>query len=1757
MTQAIPGPVGPGRGLDIPGVTLLEELGHGAHAVVWRGERNGAPVAVKVQRRIDDRKVDQGLRFRREGALLACLRHPALPRIEAVGESGGRSWIVIELVEGPTLAQRLSQGPLPRHAIVALAREMASALAVVHAHGIVHCDVKPDNVIVGAGERGARLIDFGLAVRASTLGRPDEVLGTPLYSPPEQTGMLKRPIDGRSDLYALGAMLYECATGVPPFSAPDAGELIRLHAVSVPAPVDTINTALSGGLSAIIAKLLAKDPDDRYQSNDSLLADLERLELLDSRPELRASLGSLGDVTTGAELDLPLTGRDEPLDTLVSAWKRASAGKGARGSVALVQGDSGLGKTRLLTELTRRVRALGGQAAGGACGQVATIPFGPLRDALDGLLRRRWLADDPSAIEARVRDAVGDAAPLLADFTAQLRAIVGDATEGMPEHEGLEDQFLDAMTDFLVRYARACGGLCLVIDDAHWLDGATASVLARLAPRAADEPLLLVVAARPDRGADDPVARALGISVRHTLLLGPLDDLSVGRLVASWLGTARAPTALARRIAARVAGSPLAAIEYVRSMLDGGMLVPLWGEWQVDDGGLAGLDLPTDVIDLVLRRLGDLDAEATGMLRVAAVLGSRFEADRLDAAVSEGVDEVQAALAQGVQARVVERRLDGAYSFVHNEVRDALLGALDTDALEDAHQRAASAWEAADAETPGRTYALARHCSAGRVAEDPARAVAANVAAGQLAIAEYAHKEGYDYLIAGRDLAVAHDLPVGADHEEALGHACALTGQLADAIAHFERTLEQTTDTLHRAKLRERLAHTHVANFHTVPAWEHALAGLAELGTPLPSNGIARVVSAGWYWLRGVISDRLGWGFGKLPRGDVGARERAAVYVKLTEHGAISAYFASRPLVLIEMVGRGLRAATRVGPSPELVTSYSQHGVGFALVGMHTRARRAVKRSLELAETLGDRVVLARSQLYAGFVEHMCGNAQTGQTKLWAALEEHGRWLDAMHWLDGSGDLVYNLLLRGYYRECWVWIERQLRRINFASGGETDKMGNPWAGPVLAALGRTSEAAAEQARTADFCTGAPRSERYLWGEMLSYRVLFMLEQGETGDAFDAVIDEHKTLGLRPLLTTFHMRSFFLFQAYARLEQAHATEGEVQKLRLKQLRAAISELKTAATIPALVAHERVIEAGYHRLRGNARKTRRMLDRATKLAEKGDAPWVHYEVARQRAFLLRTEGHAASAAREARVALGICHDQGWVQRARRLEVTFGLGRSASTVTRKSGTISGASASSNTATSHRYSLKLRRHLDALMEVSLAAASELDPQEQSRRALDAIVRILGAERGFLFEIDDGGRLVFQAGRDAAGEQLDAPTGFSTTVVETVRQRGEPMVLSGTDEGQALGSASVIAHDLRSIVAAPLTVRDSVVGVVYLDNRLARGVFTEDDTEILVAIANHIAVARETARAAQLEIQVEAESARRRLAESLADLSRALGATLAVSEVSARLAEGVRAVIPAAHCEIVLAADEPEPRIQRSVSEARPVLEVDGETAHLVVPIISKGDVAGVMLLERDAGTPYTQYDAGIALAFAGQAGVALDNARLFGEVQRLATTDELTGALNRRQFFTLGEREVKKAKRHERPLCAIMLDVDHFKKVNDTYGHKGGDDVLAEVARRISDSVRAVDVFGRYGGEEFAVIVPDTGLAATRDNVAERLRQVIAATPVASSAGQVTVTASLGVAELGPGEDMSAMLERADAALYEAKRSGRNRVVVAEGKA
>lgn len=1622
---------------ELPGLEILDEIGQGARNLVYRGRLRGRLVAVKFPRR--RRELDKVYQdYLCEASLQGRIHHPGLLEVYEVGRHQDLPFLVQELAEPLPLSEVLKRGPCTAEEALRLGRQLAATLTAVHERGLVHRDVKPANILIGSGGQ-ARLIDFGLTTRQ----QPSQVQvasGTFSYSAPEQTGMLNRPLDGRADLYALGVVLYECVAGELPFRSEDPGELMHLHATRKPPSLPEHHPTL---LRQAIARLLAKDPDDRFASARELY------DFLGGQPALEP------------RRRLPLVGRRTQSDCLRGHWQ---ACRQQGGRLVLVSGPAGSGKTALIADFLRSQREQIILRA--ACGP-DDPPYAVLKRLLASIAGP--LSKLPELAEG-LRRAAGPHLALLSDFSPSLGTLLGQSggrREEDPAHHLL------ALAHFLVQ-AASLKSMLVVVEDLHWADPSSLRVLRTVAETWKVSPSLLLLSS----------AAPLEIEVEHLIALENLNEASLQQLIEEALGDCSDPR-LFEQLQLASGGNPLAVLTMLEAALDSGRLVPHWGRWRMEG---SGLDLPGDAVDTLVARLKGLDERQTRLLQRAAVLGLQFQAHELEAEESA----VHSLLAEARRMRLVERMEGEHYRFLHERLRLALLEQLSPQQLRELHAAAAA--------TLGHehTFRQAQHLWQSFPWPNPVACSQAQRQAGLLACEQHAYQEAYEFF---SRLKGDHN----AESAEAFGYACYQTGRFEEALTQLQSALALQPAGLGRARVYQRLALVHMVEIDTVRAWPAVCAGLKELGIRLGSKPA-------------VLADLLRLAVSPLGRSqEAGPR----VAVRLMEIGAHVCFIGGHVPQLIEVVVRGLRLARTLGPTPSLAAFYAISGVLVGAAGLSRLASHFCRKAEAIAERLQDAAVIAQCQILSSVALRFHGQDSLAARNTSRCLLERGPWLATLDYLFGVVDLTHNYHFRGLLgkaHETAQLGEQRVRQDHFPF------VLTSTLSPVYSAVGRHAEARQYKEickRYFDNDSTPLSRSAYLVSSLHAE-----MERGELGLEVEGLIDQHNRLGLNPDIGPLPLRSFRILEAYVRYRQAMAERG-----RLPELRAALGRLKRHRGHSLFDTHYRVLEAGLARLSGHPARARQLLAQAENQAHSTENYWVMIEVAKQRAYLLRDQELFEAAQLQARAAAAMAAELGWLAQLHRIEAEFGLSlRSQSASARDSDSQSALT------------VRLQRHLKALLEVTQATAQVLDVPRISDLVLVEVMRILTAERAFLFLIE-GEDLRFQCGRDAQGQILSLPPNYASSVVEQVKIRARATLLSADQDGQVTASASIQTHDLRSILAAPMLWRDRLVGVVYLDNRLSRGAFSGDDVEVLQALANQVAVSLETARSARLELQVRGERDQRLLAEQLSEMVGSLLTHLDTREILSRVLEGLKRIVGFGHAQArLLAEGELDSELLQS---NRPILRQQDHWLGASLP--SASGPLGQLVLERDR--PFSRAEVELVHTLASYAGIALENSQLFASVQRMATIDELTGILNRRQFLQEAQDELQRADRLGHALSLVMFDVDHFKKFNDTHGHAIGDLVLRTVSGRCRDCLRGIDHLGRLGGEEFAVLLVGTGLepgCAT----AERLRLAICEQPFASSNGELSVAISLGVAQRQPKETLDSLLERADQALYAAKRAGRNQV-------
>ncbi len=588
----------------------------------------------------------------------------------------------------------IDEAPMDPVRFLLVAEQMALAVSRLHERGVTHGNLCPENFrrngkeVVIAGFQNAVTFDAGHIGFAPL----DQLPGDLSYLAPEQTGRMNRPVDYRADLYALGGTLYRLATGCPPFSGRDRAALIHAHLAEEPPSPEKISSWVPPAVSQIIRRLLAKEPDERYQSASGLADDLAQLRAAAERGEpLERVSPRAAERVLVPRVPRRHLGRDRALGELLAAFDALSSG----GSECLfLAGEAGVGKTSLVNELQRPVALRSGRYVSGKCDQYQRdrpllAPVQALRQLLDLLAGES--EETLGALRSRLLAGLGTDAGALAELLPGLTLLTGD----LPPPPALEPREAQRrLTALLVRLIGLVASprqpLVLVLDDLQWADQPTLDFVAALLEDDSLDGVMLAGLFRKSELDNSPVLRRVlekapsGIVQLENL---PVRDLS--SLLGEMLGTPAEETAeLAAEIHRTTLGNPFHAIELVQSLHREGILSfdADTGRWTWNREALAIHPPSTNVVDFLTRGLSDFPPATADMLVAAACLGSDLTLDLISRAAGRTTTESALALLPALErgvlvtpdAQAFSRNNGSArFAFCHDRMQQAAVSLRD------------------------------------------------------------------------------------------------------------------------------------------------------------------------------------------------------------------------------------------------------------------------------------------------------------------------------------------------------------------------------------------------------------------------------------------------------------------------------------------------------------------------------------------------------------------------------------------------------------------------------------------------------------------------------------------------------------------------------------------------------------------------------------------------------------------------------------------------------------------------------------------------------------------------------------------------------------------------------------------------------------------------------------------------------------------------------------------------------------------------
>jgi two-component system sensor kinase len=1378
------------------------------------------------------------MRLEHEAQILSRVRHKSFVPLLEFGSDGDSVYRVFPFISGITLQTRLQQGPLSVTETIALGRSLCESLSEAHAQGVLHRNVRPANVIVDNGNpvSEATLMDFGGARSLhSDAEVRDQALVTAQYLSPEAAGLLDQEVTACSDLYSVGIVLFECLAGQTPFQGSSVGEVLRQHMTTQPAELRRFGGSVPRVLDEVIARLLKKDPRDRYQTAAAVVADLtvigDALRRGESEPALVVGLHDRRQTLT----EPAFVGRSRELAALHAQMKRTQE---RQGGVVLVEAESGGGKSRLLSEVALRGAQLGMWILRGqGLDQAAQRPYELLTGVADAVVAAARL---DSRVVEEIQIGLGDHLDAACTALPELARMFGTtATEELGPEPFAETRSVQALLALLDSLGATGRPALVLLDDCQWADQLTLKVISnwQRRPETADRPILLVIAFRSEEVSESHPLRSLQAAVHLTL--PAFQPANVRRLVESMAGPL--PDEAVEVIERLAEGSPFMASAVLRGLVESGALVPIPAGWRVESTAMADVQSSRHAAAFLTRRIDLLQLATVQLLSVGAVLGKEFDLFTASKMAGQTSSEAIASLQEAKSRHLLWAKVtDDRCAFIHDKIRETLLNRLSDEDRRNLHLRSALELSAT---APGSIYDIAHHFDAAGESERalPFALAAAEQARKRHAL-EFAEQQ---YRIAERGMPT--NAAIRYRIAEGLGDVLMLQGRYQEAKQHTEMARELAVGNVARAEIEGKLGDLAFKQGDMKTAIEAIERALELLGHRVPRRSMSIFSQLGREVVTQVLHSLAPNLFlaSRPLKDDVNEQLPLRLYNRLT----YAYWFGRGKIPCLWAHLRGMNLSEQFPPTRELALTYSTHAPVMSLIGYYSRGISYARRSFAIATKLEDVWGQGQSLQFDGLVLFV--GSQYGECI--------SKCLDAIRLLERTGD-YWEVNAARYHIAASLYrlgdlvsavaAAKQLRQSGLeigdiqASGICFDILVRANGAKIDCAALRT-----ELLRDRHDLQGTAQVQ-LAEGVRLFYldcpeEAAFVLESAQKA-VDEAGAENAWTQPLRPWLATALRRW---------VEKASPWNAENRKAILQRAyKAAGKAVRVARTfqndLPHALREAGLIEA----MRGGIGKARRLLDESLAVAERQGARFESAQtlLARGRVGLEVGWPGAAEDAATARQSL------------RALGADFALDE----------VPVDQPAPTKTAT-----LSLVDRFDTVLDSGRRIAAALSRESIFREVCDAAERLLRGERCLLLQLQDN-----EGTESLATVSGRIETDYSRAMADRALESGKVVVLR---EGAAEEDGALLAG-VRSALCAPVFLRGKPAGCFYVDHRNVSGLFGEDEQRLAEFIATIAGAALENAEGfaelqrlnETLELRVAertaaAESRARELAVSNAELER------------------------------------------------------------------------------------------------------------------------------------------------------------------------------------------------------------------------------------------------------------------------------------------
>ncbi|WP_414545068.1 AAA family ATPase [Nostoc sp. CCY0012] len=1496
--------------------SITEQIYAGTRTLVYRCNRkiDQKPVVIKLMRN-EYPTFSEIIQFRNQYTITKNLDIPGI--IKPINLEAYRNGyaLVMEDFGGISLLEWVVE-KYSINDFLHVAIALATTLESLHHHRIIHKDIKPANILINPENHQIKLIDFSIASllprETPQLQNPNVLEGTLGYISPEQTGRMNRGIDYRTDFYSLGITFYELLTGKLPFISDEPMELVHAHIAQIPPSVHSVNPNIPPIISEIIAKLMAKNAEDRYQSAAGLKHDLQIcLSELQTTDTITGFTLASRDITEQFLIPEKLYGREQEVEALLQVFERVAHGNS---EIMLVSGFSGIGKTAVVNEVHKPIVRQRGYFIKGKFDQFQrNIPFSAFVQAFRDLMAQ-LLGESDTQIKlwkTQILEAVGENGQIIIDVIPELAQIIGEQPVAATlSGTAAQNRFNLLFQKFIHVFTTKEHPLVIFLDDLQWADSASLKLIQLLMSEDDVAYMLLIGAyrnneifpAHPLMLTLDEIKKT-GSNINY-ITLAALQKSDLNQLIANTLNSSLVlAEPLTELIYQKTQGNPFFSTQLLKSLFEDKLIKFDFKAryWLCDMAQIKALTLTDDVVEFMAQQLQKLPLVTLNILKLSACIGSQFDLETLaivcEKSPVETTTDLWKALQEGLILPVSEvykfyqesdtpadlqqvsthTHKTAKYRFFHDRVQQAAYSLIPQEQKQQTHLKIGKLLlenlEAAEREE--QIFAIANQLNFGLSlitdGSEKEQLARLNLRASQKAIASTAYVAGVDYLCTSQKLLPADcwetQYPLALEIANELARATFLSGDFSQMQQVIEIVLENGHSHLDTAKVYETKIQALIFQGQPVEAVKIALAVVKKFGIKFPTKPTTPTIVLGLIDTKLALMGKSIASLEALPT--MTAPDKIVVAQILSK--TISAAYSGAPNLLPLLIFRAVCLFVKYGNTNLSAFFYTWYGVilcGF--VGDIKSGYQFGELALKLVEKFDAKEIKASviNTVYC-FIHHWQQHIretlepllESYQIALNSGDKEFAAW-------SAFGYCAHNYFVGNNLAEIELKYEFYRQAITQLNQETALQSHNIYYQVVLNLLGKSNQASRLEGNFYSISLMEAQQQAnndkaelflvYVNQAILSY----LFTDLEYGSEVIEKAQENLEAGIGLVTSVI----FYFYNSLTYLALANEASPQEQKQILKRVVANQKKIKKwADNAPMNHLHKfHLVEAEKYRVLGQKTNATENYDRAIQLARKN--AYIHEEaLANELTAKFYLEWGKEKIAAVYMQEAYYCYTR-WGSPAKVVDLEkrypqllLPILQQEYNPIKTNETI----ASSAARTIHSTTITTSSFLDlpGIIKASQAISSEIQLEKLLFQLMQAVLESAGANKSALMLLQDN-NLVIEATANFNNNYLknqdfilkSIPVKDSNdiphSIINYVKNTLDTLVINDvTIQNNWAVDIYIQKEKPKSILCMPIMKQGKLIGILYLENRLIIGAFTTDRIEVLNLLVSQAAISLENAR--------------------------------------------------------------------------------------------------------------------------------------------------------------------------------------------------------------------------------------------------------------------------------------------------------------------